>query len=62
MNTCILIYISLRFRLIQRFLQTDFFFIFLLPPIIFDAGFNLDVGPYVLATVLSTQLTAQQFF
>lgn len=27
-------------------MQTDFFFIFLLPPIIFDAGFNLDVGPY----------------
>jgi hypothetical protein len=29
-------------------MQTDFFFIALLPPIIFDAGFNLDVVPYAL--------------
>lgn len=28
-------------------MQTDFFFIFLLPPIIFDAAFNLEVAPCV---------------
>jgi hypothetical protein len=33
-------------------LQTDFFLLFLLPPIIFDAGFNLDVKP--CASSLST--------
>lgn len=40
---CMLFSVSLNCSL----MQTNFFFIFLLPPIIFDAGFNLDVGPYV---------------
>jgi NhaP-type Na+/H+ or K+/H+ antiporter len=30
---------------LPNYMQTQYFFLFLLPPIIFDAGFNLDVKP-----------------
>lgn len=35
--------------------QTDFFFIFLLPPIIFDAAFNLEVAPCVAPCTSPTE-------